>query len=86
MTPDFNAVSPIKAVARKAPLLLVHGKKDVRVDFQQSSDMASKMEGAGKVVQFLPLPKADHNFSREADRLELLKATEAFLRKYNPPD
>jgi len=87
MTPDFAAVSPIKAVARiRAPLLLVHGKKDVTVDFQQSSDMAAKMQGAGKVVEFVPLPKADHNFSREADRLELLKAAQAFLRKYNPAD
>jgi dipeptidyl aminopeptidase/acylaminoacyl peptidase len=85
MTPDFNAVSPIKAVARSAPLLLVHGKKDVRVDFSNRRIWRQRWR-ARKVVQFLPLPKADHNFSREADRLELLKAIEAFLRKYNPPD
>ena len=87
MTPDFAAVSPLNAVDRiKAPLLLVHGKMDVTVDHGQSSSMAAKMRAAGKPVEFLSLPKADHYFTREADRLELLKAMEGFLKKNNPAD
>lgn len=87
MTPDFAAVSPINAVDRiKAPLLLVHGKKDITVDFVQSTSMASKMRGAGKAVELVVLPEADHSFTREADRLALLTSLEAFLAKHNPPD
>lgn len=87
MTPDFAAVSPIKAVARiKAPLLLIHGRKDVTVDHGQSARMYAAMQDAGKKVEFVSIPLADHYFTREADRLTLLTAIEAFLRKHNPPD
>lgn len=87
MTPDFAAVSPINATARiKAPLLLIHGKKDVTVDHGQSTRMYSAMTKAGKTVEFVSLPLADHYFTREADRMALLTAIEAFLRKHNPPD
>lgn len=87
MTPDFAAVSPFNAVDRiKAPLLLIHGKKDITVDHGQSNAMFGKMRGAGKQVELVTLPEADHGFSREADRVSLLTALEAFLFKHNPPD
>ena len=86
MTPDFAAVSPLNFVDRiKAPLLMVHGKMDVTVDHSQSVSMANRMAAAGKPHEFLSLPKADHYFTRESDRLALLKAMEAFLKKNNPP-
>jgi acetyl esterase/lipase len=87
MTPDFAAVSPANAVDRiKAPLLLVHGKMDERVAYGQSTNMADKMRAAGKQVEFLSLPKADHYYTREPDRLALLQSIEAFLKKHNPSD
>jgi dipeptidyl aminopeptidase/acylaminoacyl peptidase len=87
MTPDFAAVSPINAIGRiKTPLLLIHGKKDVTVDHGQSSRMYSAMKDAGKSVEFVSIPLADHYFTREADRLTLLTSIEAFLAKHNPPD
>jgi dipeptidyl aminopeptidase/acylaminoacyl peptidase len=87
MTPDFAAVSPINRVgAITAPLLLVHGKLDVTVPHTQSEAMAAKMKAAGKPVDFVSLPKADHYFTREADRLVLLQSIETFLKKYNPAD
>ncbi len=87
MTPDFAAVSPVGAVARiKAPLLLIHGEKDVTVDIGQSKTMYKHMLAAGKSVQFVDLPLADHHFGREADRKTLLGAMGEFLAKYNPAD
>lgn len=85
MTPDFAAVSPLNAVARiKAPLLLIHGREDITVDVSQSDSMASRMRGAGKTVDYVSLPKADHYFTREADREAMLNAIGGFLAKYNP--
>lgn len=85
MTPDFDSVSPINAVSRiKAPLLLIHGKKDVTVDVSQSSRMYSRMQKEGKSVEYVQLPLADHYFTREQDRITLLTAIEAFLDKHNP--
>lgn len=87
MTPDFAAVSPINAIARiKAPLLLIHGKKDVTVNHGQSASMYSAMTRAGKTAEFVSIPLADHYFTREADRLTLLKSIETFLDKHNPAD
>lgn len=87
MTPDFKVVSPFNAVDRiKVPLLLIHGKKDIIVDHAQSNSMFGRMRGAGKSVELVTLPEADHSFSREADRVTLLTALEGFLFKHNPPD
>ncbi|MEP3466237.1 MAG: S9 family peptidase [Parasphingorhabdus sp.] len=87
MTPDFKAVSPINAIDKiKAPLLLIHGKKDVTVDYVQSKKMNSAMKKASKQVEYVLLAQADHYFSREADRLVLLNSMEDFLRKHNPAD
>src|SRR3546814_11779266 len=85
MTPDFAAVSPINAIGRiKAPLLLIHGRKDVTVDHGQSARMYAAMQDAGKTVEFVSIPLADHYFTREADRLTLLGAIDDFLRRFNP--
>ncbi len=85
MTPDFAAVSPIKFVDKiKAPLLLIHGKKDITVDHVQSEKMNAAMKRAGKTVEFVSVPLADHYFTREADRITLLTAIETFLAKHNP--
>ena len=83
--PDLKSVSPINSPQDIAlPLLLVHGKKDQVVPFDQSKDMAKKLEKLGKTVQFIEQREADHHFSRMEDRLEFLKAMQAFLAKYNP--
>ncbi len=85
MSDNFDAVSPINAIGRiSAPLLLVHGKKDVTVEHDQSSRMHSAMTRAGKRSQFTSIPLADHYFTREADRLTLLRAMEKFLAEHNP--
>jgi dipeptidyl aminopeptidase/acylaminoacyl peptidase len=85
MTPDFKAVSPLGQVDRiKVPLLLIHGKKDVTVDHRQSQVMYDKMKSAGKPVEFVSLPLADHYFTRQDDRVKLLSAMESFLARHNP--
>ena len=87
MTPDFDAVSPINAVDRiKTPLLLIHGKKDITVDQIQSVKMYDRMSKAGKTVEFVSIPLADHYYTRQEDRVALLTAMENFLAKYNPAD
>jgi dipeptidyl aminopeptidase/acylaminoacyl peptidase len=87
MSRDFAAVSPINAVDRiKVPLLLIHGKRDITVKHGQSERMHAAMQRAGKASEFLSLPLADHYFGRETDRLALLEAMGAFLKRHNPAD
>lgn len=83
--PDFKAVSPIHFPEQfEAPVLLVHGKRDLRVPVSQSQEMAEKLRRAGKTVEYVEQPEGDHHFSREEDRLQFLKLLEAFLARHNP--
>lgn len=83
--PDLKGVSPLNAAEQfSIPILLVHGKKDRVVPPVQSRTMAQKLKAAGKNLLYIEQPEADHHFSRSEDRLEFLKALEAFLAKHNP--
>lgn len=83
--PNFKQVSPLfHADEFSIPVLLMHGKKDRRVPFNQSKLMAERLKAAGKTFEFIEQPQADHFFTRGEDRLTFLKALEAFLAKYNP--
>jgi dipeptidyl aminopeptidase/acylaminoacyl peptidase len=85
--PDFKAVSPLNAPDQfTIPVLLVHGKEDVVVPYAQSREMAEKLRQAGKPVTFITQPEGDHHFTRGEDRLQFLKAMEAFLKEHNPAD
>src|SRR3546814_11628743 len=76
MTPDFAAVSPINAIGRiKAPLLLIHGRKDVTVDHGQSARMYAAMQDAGKTVEVVSIPLAAPFFTLEPHHLPLSRST-----------
>lgn len=82
---DSSEISPINLIDRiTAPLLLVHGKEDLRVPVSQSVDMASALKRAGKSVELITQPDGNHGLSREVDRIAFLKAVDAFLAKHNP--
>jgi dipeptidyl aminopeptidase/acylaminoacyl peptidase len=68
------------------PVLLIHGKEDTVVRYEQSTGMRRALEKAGKPVEFVDLRDEDHWLSREATRQQMLSATVAFLEKNNPPN
>jgi len=85
--PALPAISPIEHIASvTAPVLLIHGKDDTVVPYEQSEVMAGALKKAGKRVEFITLKREDHWLSRSATRLQMLQATVEFLRSNNPPD
>jgi acetyl esterase/lipase len=83
----LDAISPLKhADAIAVPLLLIHGRDDVTVPYEQSADVAKAMKRAGRPAEFITLDKEDHYLSRSATRLQMLQSSIAFLQKHNPPD
>ncbi|MBV8782586.1 MAG: S9 family peptidase [Gammaproteobacteria bacterium] len=85
--PAVDAISPIRHVdAVSVPVLLIHGKDDTVVDFEQSRIMYEALRDKKKDVQLVVLRREDHWLSRSATRLQMLESSVAFLRTHNPPD
>lgn len=83
----LDAFSPAVQVTKiKAPVLLIHGKDDLVVPFEQSQLMADALTAAGKPVELVTLAAEDHWLSRGATRTQMLQATVTFLEKANPPN
>jgi dipeptidyl aminopeptidase/acylaminoacyl peptidase len=84
---QVNDISPVKLASRAdAPILLIHGDNDTTVPIDQSQAMKRALDAAGKPVEFLTLPGADHWLLEEDARVAMLKASVAFVLKYDPPD
>lgn len=84
---DLRAISPVNFAAKAdAPVLLIHGKDDLVVPFDQSRIMESALRSAGKPVEMVTLRGEDHWLSRGDTRLSMLEAAVRFLEKHNPPD
>jgi dipeptidyl aminopeptidase/acylaminoacyl peptidase len=85
--PAADAISPIKHLdAITVPVLLIHGKDDTVVDFEQSQVMYDALRKRNKDVQLVVLKNEDHWLSRSETRLQMLETSVAFLRAHNPPD
>ena len=83
----LDAISPLKHAQNiTVPVLLIHGKEDSTVPYEQSEDMAKAMKRAGKPFEFVSLAKEDHYLSMSPTRLQMLKSLMEFLQKNNPPD
>ena len=85
--PALEEISPLRHVnAINVPVLLIHGKDDTVVPFEQSEVMYAALRSAKKDAQMVTLKEEDHWLSRSATRLQMLEASVAFLRTHNPPD
>jgi dipeptidyl aminopeptidase/acylaminoacyl peptidase len=84
---SFAAISPAQLASKAdAPILLIHGKDDTVVPIAQSDEMEHALNAAGKPVERLTLTGADHWLLHEDVRVAMVKASVAFVEKYNPPD
>ena len=87
MGSDLAAISPIRLADRiDIPVLLIHGKDDTVVPFEQSQAMADALSKAGKPVSLVALENEDHWLSHGETRLKALTEAVAFIEKNNPPD
>jgi len=85
--PALIAISPIEHIAAvTVPVLLVHGRDDTVVPYEQSDVMSSALKRAGKSVTLVTLKHEDHWLSRSETRLQMLQATVDFLKANNPPN
>ena len=85
--PAIAAISPIEHVGSvNVPVLLIHGRDDTVVPFEQSDVMLSALKRAGKSAEIVTMKHEDHWLSRSETRLQMLQTTVAFLKANNPPN
>ena len=85
--PRLVEISPSEHVDRiRVPILLVHGRDDTVVRFEQSKLMDAALTKAGKPHSFVSLDGEDHWLSREPTRKQMLSAVVDFLKANNPPN
>ena len=83
---DLDQVSPAHQAAQAdAPILLLHGRDDTVVPFEQSRFLAEALERAGKPYEFIELSGEDHWLSRGDTRRRMLAEMVRFLETHNPP-
>ena len=82
---DLRTLSPNRyATNFKAPVLLIHSKKDTVVDIKHSQIMNSALKTKKKPVKFVKLKGDDHYLSFSETRSQMLKEVDDFLQRYNP--
>ena len=84
---EMDSISPAKlADQASAPILLIHGKDDTVVPYEQSTIMADKLKDAGKPYELVTLEGEDHWLSLSSTRLKMLAEAVRFVENYNPAD
>jgi len=85
--PVAATISPARlAASDQVPVMLLHGKDDTVVPFEQATEMRDALTRAGKPVELVTLQGTDHWLLEGATRTQMLQAMTGFLAKYNPPD
>src|SRR5262249_18214693 len=76
----LEATSPALHADRvRCPILLMHGRNDPTVAFEQSEFMRDALQQAGKTGTFVALDTDDHCLTLAAPRIEMRKDLEKFL-------
>lgn len=81
--PLWKERSPLTHVKNvRAPVLLLHGKEDVAVPYQQSVEFAEAVRRNGGLAELVLYDDEGHGFAKEANRRDALEKMEKFLMKY----
>ncbi len=82
---ELRDVSPISHVDKiKAPVLVVHGKDDPIVPYDQSTTLVAELEKQRKTYEFMSRANEMHGLQNAKNRADYFRKIEAFLAKYLP--
>jgi dipeptidyl aminopeptidase/acylaminoacyl peptidase len=83
---DLRARSPLHNMHRlKAPIFIVHGGEDFRVDVEHAYRLRKRLEELDKPYEWMLKEKEGHGFYRPENRLELYQRMLAFLGEHIGP-
>jgi cephalosporin-C deacetylase-like acetyl esterase len=82
----LQTLSPLQYAEKVSiPIMLIHGRDDTVVPYDQSEEMVEALKDANKTVEFVTLKNEDHWLSRSETRQQMLDETIRFLKTHNPP-
>lgn len=82
----MQSASPVFHVDRiKAPLFVVQGAKDPRVNIEESNQIVNALKAKGIEVPYLVKQDEGHGFHNEENRFEFYEAMEKFLEQHLKP-
>jgi dipeptidyl aminopeptidase/acylaminoacyl peptidase len=80
---DLEAISPYYHAEKfTKPVLLIHGKKDTRVSYRQSSAMYDQLKSAGKDVAYEEFEYGTHFLNDATNRANAMKLMKDFLNQH----
>jgi acylaminoacyl-peptidase len=80
---DLRARSPVHNLENLvAPVFIVHGGEDFRVDIEHAYRLREGLEKLNKPYEWMVKPKEGHGFYQPENRLELYERMLAFLDKH----
>ncbi|APZ97727.1 hypothetical protein BWQ93_03910 [Sphingopyxis sp. QXT-31] len=71
----------LQAAKLKAPVLMFSGDQDLNVDISQSRAMEAALKAAGKPVELVTYAGLDHQIYDSVARADMLRRSDAFLKK-----
>jgi dipeptidyl aminopeptidase/acylaminoacyl peptidase len=78
----MKSMSPIDHVENiKAPVFIIHGKRDVRVVMEHADLLKERMEALEKPYEWLVKNNEGHGFRKVENRIEMYEKLEKFLAK-----
>lgn len=79
---DAYAISPASRLGKlNVPVLIAHGKDDLRVPFKNATELRAALEAAGKPYEWLAEPGELHGFMSDKHNAALFTMITAFLAK-----
>ncbi len=79
----YRAGSPIHRIDQvRAPLLIAHGERDLRVSPAQSAELVAGLRRHGKTFEYVTYPTEAHGFLRAGPQVHFYRRLERFLDWY----
>jgi len=79
----LESASPVFHVDKiKAPMLVIQGAKDPRVNINESNQIVAALKNRGIDVPYIVKENEGHGFHNEENRFEVYEAIESFLSKH----
>ncbi len=79
----MERMSPLAHVKNiKAPVFIIHGRRDIRVKMKHADLLRSELDELGKEYEWLVKNKEGHGFRKVENKVEMYEKVEKFLSKH----